>query len=461
MFNFYVQICLIFHRFVSMLQKFSENLAGLSKSSDRFLLAGSGGVDSMVLADMLLKINRKFALAHCNFSLRGEESDGDEALVAAFAEKNSIPFFVKKFETEKYARENKIGIQEAARNLRYQWFEILIQSHDYQLIVTAHHLNDSAETLLLNLIKGTGLSGLHGIPPRRGNIIRPLLHFSKEELKSYARKNQIKYREDSSNSSEKYNRNLIRNSVIPTLKKVNPAFEKTMAENINRFTAIEAVFNFFIKKIESEIVDKNGDAGKISIQKLRHLPRPATILFEILKPFGFNFDQSVKIITALDSEPGRIFQAPRCRLLVDREFLFLQPLVEKEKILLNLHENQILPLKNGSVEFSCEILEKRPDEFPGDEKTALLDHSKLTFPLTVENWHPGDKFQPLGMNGRHRKLQDFFSDLKLNRFEKENIAVVKSAGEICWVAGFRISEKFKLRSSTKKIARLKILKSKL
>lgn len=444
-----------------MRRKFTHNLSNLARAGDQFLLAVSGGIDSMVMCDFFLKTNRKFAIAHCNFSLRGEESDGDEKLVAAFAQKHQIPFFGKRFETEKYAEENKIGIQEAARNLRYEWFEKLTQTTDYQLIVTAHHLNDSAETVLLNLTKGTGLSGLHGIPARRENIIRPLLNFSKEELKNYAKKYEIEYREDSSNASVKYQRNLIRNSVIPLLKKVNPSFEKTMEGNIERLSATEEIFSFFIEKIKLEILKKKGDLWKISKLKLQHLPHPETILFEILKPLNFNFKQIKNVFEILEAEPGKVFNSPTHQLLIDRDAIFVKPFSEKEPVHVFLNQNETKQISNSIIEISCEILENKPAEFTKSNNTALLDFSKLTFPLTIENWKPGDKFQPLGMKGKHQKLQDFFSNQKLNRFEKEEILVVKSAGRICWIADFRLSENFKLTETTSKTCILKIYNSKL
>jgi len=414
-----------------MQKKFIRNLSEISTQTDRFLLAVSGGIDSMVMCDFFLKSGRKFAIAHCNFSLRGDESDGDEKLVAAFAKKHDIPFFVKTFPTQKHADDKKIGIQEAARNLRYNWFKELIQTTDYQLVATAHHLNDSAETLLLNLTKGTGLSGLHGIPKRRKNIIRPLLNFSKEELKTYAKKHEINYREDSSNASNKYQRNLIRNSVIPLLKKVNPSFEKTMEGNINRLSATEEIFSFFIEKIKLEILQKEDEIWKISKTKLSQLPRPASILFEVLVPLNFNFEQCENIIEIADKESGKIFNTSTHQLLIDRDFFFVRPFSERKKIKSSLHQNKTKLISDLKIKISSETIGKQPFEIPKTNDVALLDFSKLTFPLSIENWEAGDKFQPFGMGGKSQKLKNFFSNQKLNLFEKEKVLVVKSNGEIC------------------------------
>ena len=439
-----------------MQQNFLKNITNLAGQNDRFLLAVSGGIDSMVMCDLFLKSGRKFAVAHCNFCLRGAESDGDEQLVAAFAEKNKIPFFVKKFDTQKYADEHKTGIQEAARNLRYNWFEKITQTTDYQLIATAHHLNDSAETVLLNLTKGTGLSGLTGIPRKRENIIRPLLNFSKNEIAAYAKKHQIAYREDSSNTSEKYQRNLIRNSVVPLLKKVNPNFEKSMSANIERLSATEEIFAFFIKKIKQEITRQEDDFFKIKISKLLALPRPATILFELLKPLNFNFAQAENIIEIIENEPGKIFKSPTHELLLDRTTLIVRPISQKKKIQLFLEKNETISIDSAGKKISCEVLENVPNEFPKTNRIAFLDFSKLTFPLTIENWQPGDSFQPLGMKGKSQKLQDFFSNQKLNCFEKEAVLILKSADKICWIAGFRPDERFKISGETKQVLKLEI-----
>lgn len=426
---------------------FAKKLEQLIQPGDKVLLAVSGGADSMVMADLFLKSNQPFGIAHCNFQLRGNESDEDEELVKHFAKANQIELHSIKFDTNLESTKAKTGIQETARNLRYNWFNELCQKLDYQWIATAHHADDSIESALFNLTRGTGLNGLKGIAPKRQNIIRPLIDFRKADLLSFAERHQIQFREDSSNEEDKYNRNHLRLNVIPSLKKINPAVEETMLSNIERFRETNELYQFLIQKLSQELMRQEGGFWKIKKSKLKHLPQPAQILFELLSEFGFNFSQAKDIYKGLENESGAIFNSQSHELLLDRTDLIIREKRDRIPINVSLDENETVEI-GSNILISGRKINHVPKSISKASNEALLDFSKLKFPLVVENWKPGDKFQPFGMGGKHQKIQDFLSNNKLTIFEKESVLVVKSADEICWLIGLRISESYKITSKT-------------
>jgi len=440
-----------------MLKKFlrfihsKELISGLGKT----LIATSGGLDSVVLCHLFQQAKLPFGIAHCNFQLRGKESEEDEIFVKNIAQQFGAPHFAIGFQTEKIAKEKKQSIQVAARELRYQWLEKVRQQHDFQYIATAHHLNDSIETVLYNFAKGCGIRGLHGILARQGKVIRPLLFATKDDISAFAKAHQIAFREDSSNFSDKYARNQIRHWVVPVLRKLNPNLEKTAGETIAHLRETEAIFDFGIEALKKSIVEEKGKELLLSIPALRATPAPATLLFELLKPFQFNNQQVAQILQSIENQPGSQFFSPTHHLLTDRKFLILKKkeraveqvfFVENFPATLDLQDGKTLALKKIP----------KPNSFDNKPSIALLDLEKLTFPLRVRHWKSGDFFRPQGMKGRRQKLQDFFSNQKLSRFEKERIWLLLSGEEICWVAGYRIGEAFKIIPQTKHCLQIEI-----
>jgi tRNA(Ile)-lysidine synthase len=438
-----------------MVSKFQKYIASqnLLATGGKTLVATSGGVDSVVLCHLFLEAGLPFAMAHCNFQLRGEASDADEVFVKKLADEFRVDFYSTRFETSIFAQQNKLSTQQAARELRYNWLEETRQLADCQHIATAHHLDDSIETVFYNFAKGCGLRGLHGIPPVNGHVIRPLLFATKKDILEFAKQKEIGYREDASNLTDKYSRNLLRHHVVPVFEQINPSFQNKAGENIERLREAELLFDFALQKIMADVVDKLPDVWRIDLQKLLAYPAPATVLFEVLKPFGFNNDQVQNILQSADNQSGSVFYA-RYPLLVDRSFLILSFGEKAEGVL----EFEVIPegaiqLPDGA-QLTFTSRSRLPDDLNAGPKTAWLDAAALKLPLRLRHWQPGDVFCPLGMGGKRQKLQDFFSNNKLSRFEKERVWLLESGGEIAWVLGWRMDERFKVSGATKNTLRL-------
>ncbi|NJN25095.1 MAG: tRNA lysidine(34) synthetase TilS [Cyclobacteriaceae bacterium] len=295
----------------------------LIREEEKILLAVSGGIDSMVMAHLFSRASFPIAIAHCNFGLRGEESDGDQQFVFSFAANEHIPCHIKSFDTLGYAHEHGVSIQMAARELRREWFEALCQQEHYASVATAHHLNDALETVLFNLAKGTGIAGLKGILPHHQRYIRPLMFASREMIEHYAREQQLNWREDKSNSTIKYHRNLIRHQVVPELKKINPSLENTLAQSLEKIAAAERIFRLAMEKLKKDLITPNSDGFGISKYQLQQCPEATLVLFEILEPLGFNYHQCREICQNLDSQPGTSFLSSTYRLIIDREYVFV------------------------------------------------------------------------------------------------------------------------------------------
>ncbi|MEZ4957611.1 MAG: tRNA lysidine(34) synthetase TilS [Saprospiraceae bacterium] len=421
---------------------------------DSVLVAVSGGVDSMVLCFLLNELNIKFGIAHCNFQLRAEESDEDELFIKNLASKINVPYYSVHFETERLAKEQKKSIQVMARELRYTWLFELLEKEKFNKIATAHHLDDNIETVIYNFTKGTGIRGMRGILPIKNNLIRPLLFATKKEILTFAVENSIPFREDSSNNSDKYSRNKIRQQVVPVLELINPAFQYSAGESIQHLKDVEVLYNFAIEKISKELlkykIDEKGDFVEliIDIDKLKKSPAPTTVLFEIIKQYGFNSTNANQIIQSLNNQAGSLFVADNYKILVDREYL----IVEKNRNInqtTQVDQNSIgqnISIEGGQLTFS--ILSPPPTIFPKNKNIAFFDLSKIQWPITIRHWKEGDDFRPLGMKGRRKKLQDLFSDQKLTRLEKEKVCIMENNGEICWVIGIRPDERFKVTSET-------------
>lgn len=441
-----------------MLQAFLTYIhkENLLQPNHRILLAVSGGIDSVVLCALFSKANLNFGIAHCNFQLRADESNADELFVEALAEKYNVPFHSTSFETEVFAKKNKLSIQVAARDLRYQWFESIRSQFNYTSIATAHHINDSIETFFINLIRGTGVAGLHGILPKQGNLIRPMLFANKDSIQLFAKENKLKHREDSSNASDKYLRNNIRKKIIPALKALNPSIENTISKDIEHLRDVEFIYNAAIEKARKRIIVTEKDNLKISIAQLKKLKPLESYLFEFLKPFNFNSTTSKEIAAALQLQSGKQFFSESHVLLKDRTHLII-----KSKS--NLKPKEAPASKEFSIKKSAKLMQmegfslhiqlQKVTELKAVNKSkscASIDLQKLQFPLTIRKWKQGDVFQPLGMKGK-KKLSDFFVDQKLSLFEKENTWVMLSANTIVWVIGHRVDDRFKITDKTKQI----------
>ncbi len=402
-----------------------------------FTIAISGGIDSVVLAYLCKQENLKFSLAHCNFHLRAEESDADQAFVESLAKQLSVPCFVKHFDTKSLVKNDAQSIQLIAREIRYKWFEELCKNEQIKHILVAHHLNDRAETFFINLLRGTGLSGLSGIPVRNGRIVRPLLDFSRAEIRNFAKEHHIQWREDCSNATDHYLRNRIRHHMIPFLENENADFLTKFKLTQRNLQDSEVLLVDYIERLKEELWIEKSDYVEISIEKLQEKPHFESILYHLLKDYGFTaWDDIVDLLTA---QPGKQVLATNYRLLKDRATLLLKRVNPIEKIEFEIGQDE------KEVEFSqgkliCENITKIRSY---DKQIAYLSASKLAFPLKLRHWKPGDAFQPFGMTGR-KKVSDFLRDEKVSLFDKENTWVLVSGNQIVWVVGHRIDHNFKV-----------------
>jgi len=425
--------------------------------SDRFLLAISGGMDSVALAHLLYSDKIDFGLAHFNYQLRGDESDQDERFVQQLAAQWDIPFHRNTADTRSLATQQKKGIQETARELRYQWFQEVAASTPYDWIITAHHLNDSIESLLLNLTKGTGLRGMRGIPPINQNIIRPLISCSKEEIKAYVTKQQIAYREDSSNEKADYQRNYIRLQVIPKLKTLNPSLENTFLGNFKRAQGYLSVFEHYMQQNAPKLIKGNGNELVLDGKAILECPAPETVLFELIREYGFNPSQITNIVATIpDAEEAR-FMSHSHLTTVKRYQITVLPLGETQEQAIRIEITEIPSTKEiQEVELCVERLSKPPSALNQGFRKVFLDANSVQLPLIIRNWQQGDRFQPLGMNGKSKKLSDCFTDWKLNSIQKKRQLLVVSGDRICWVIGRQIDHRFAVNSTTTKVIQLHI-----
>lgn len=413
------------------------------------LLAVSGGLDSMVMLQLFLKTGFRVGVAHCNFQLRGEESDGDERFVREVCQNQSIPFHVSRFETEAYARSNNISTQMAARELRYKWFDdLMVQG--YGCLATAHHFNDSMETILMNWINGGSLEALTGIPVKNGRIIRPLLFATRDELHQFALENSISWREDSSNDSVDYQRNFIRHRVIPGLKELNPSLERTIEYGLEKLKGEYGFFDAAFKDWERNFVAYAGDRIIISKKGFEKFPDGAPLLWRLLKHLGFNYDVCANIMATIHGQPGKMFRGAHHELTVDRDYLLVTPGANAwNDVVVGESESRAIL---GSWQMMIGLANDHNDYAAGygsDRYTARLDAAKVKFPLHWRQWKPGDAFYPLGMEHR-KKVSDLLIDEKVSRADKSWVTVLESEGQIIWVVGHRIDNRFKITEQTQR-----------
>lgn len=427
----------------------------LFDSSQRILLAVSGGADSMLMLHLFTAAGFPVAVAHCNFRLRGLESDGDEQFVADFCDRHNLLFFVKHFNTEEFAQQQGISIEMAARELRYSWFDSLLGQHNYDYLATAHHQDDVIETFLINLSRGSGIKGLSGIQPKSGTIIRPMLFTNRLEILDYCQRLSIAYRTDSSNQDTVYKRNLIRQEIIPLLEQVNPAFRRNALKTIGNLHETGLLFQQRMSEIKTFVYSEDDQGAVIHINKLQTLSPLRTILFELIREFGFQAEQVDDIIDSLNKESGRKFFSDTYRLVKDREFLLISPFGAKPEKVFYIEEN--CTGISSPVHLSVVKLERTADfRFSTNPNVADLDLDKLSFPLILRHWQEGEYFQPLGMSGL-KKLSDFFIDEKYSIPEKENAWILASGNQIVWIAGKRLDNRFKITSQTQRVLRIRLL----
>lgn len=421
----------------------------------KILVGVSGGRDSVALLDILIKLGYRCTVAHCNFHLRGEESDRDEKFVQQLSFNLNIPYYSVDFDTVNYAKQKNISIEMAARELRYSWFTSLAEKINAQAIAIAHHADDNVETLLMHLVRGTGLKGLTGISPKNGLIVRPLLCCSRNEINEYIKNNNLSFIEDSTNQSVDFQRNKIRLQVIPLLEEINPSVKKVLSESIERFSEINTFYENAIEKIKKQLLTVDNDQLKINIDLLCKQASPKTILFEILHPYGFNESIVQDIEKHLHDESGKIFYSPTHYLIKDRKYLIISNKIKKNETTFFITEND----SEISFPLHLSITRKKKEQnfvISKDNRIIQIDASLIQYPLTLRRWTNGDTFFPFGMN-RQKKLSDFFIDQKLNLKQKAETWLLLSQNQIVWVVGLRLDNRFKITESTQEVLEIKML----
>jgi tRNA(Ile)-lysidine synthase len=415
--------------------------------NEKVIIVGvSGGADSVVLLYILLALGYQCIVAHCNFKLRMDASDNDSEFVRSMAKSLGLSHYSIDFDTVGYAKERKISIEMAARDLRYEWFHKLLNELDAQAIAVAHHADDSIETMLMNLVRGTGLRGLTGIHPKNGKVVRPLLCCTRSEIEAYLEEHKLSHVEDASNAELDYTRNKFRNLILPLLEEINPSVRQVLYQTTERLEGILTIYQRAIKAIQDQVVSNEGDRIKINIELLTKSGHVPTVLYEILHPYGFSSGLIEIISSQLNCEAGKSFYSDSHRLVKDRDSLILQ--------VLDYTVSDEYEIDESQVEIEIPILLKfnkfnKSDDFKFSESNACvhLDFSKLKFPLVLRKWKMGDAFYPLGMNQR-KKLSDFFIDNKLSVLEKEHIWLIVSGTEIVWVIGYRIDNRYRIEPNT-------------
>lgn len=441
-----------------MLNKFEKyyQKQHLFLKSDAVLLTVSGGKDSVAMVYLFHTAKLNFGIAHCNFKLRGKDSDKDEKFVKNIAKQLGVSFYSKSFNTTDFSKENKISTQMAARVLRYNWFEEIRAANNYQFIATAHHKNDVAETVLINITKGTGLSGLHGIFSKNGKIIRPLLCFNRLEIDEFIKKNNLEFREDLSNKETKYVRNKLRHKVIPELEKINPVFIETIFNETLHFSELEQLLEKKIDEERKKCVKEYSQYLEIDVEQLKKLEPIRTYLYYFLKPFEFNFANVEDVLNSLNKQSGKKFLSSTHQLIKDRNKLIISEITggyNSEIVINSINDFKTLPIKidvkiltNGEV-----------DSLKKEKKIAYLNADNVNYPMVLRRWEKGDRFKPFGMKNS-KKISDFFIDDKLSLKEKENVWLLTQKNQIIWVVGYRINDDFKITPSTKNVLRLEIKK---
>jgi tRNA(Ile)-lysidine synthase len=425
----------------------SKNFSFLKEK--KLLLATSGGIDSMIMLDLFQKLNYTIAIAHCNFQLRGLESFGDQQFVQDYASNNNIPAFITHFDTENFAKDYKLSTQIAARELRYNWFYELLETENFDYILTAHHADDNLETFLINLTRGTGLDGLTGIPEQNEQIIRPLLPFSRSEIEEYAKENSIQWREDSSNASHKYLRNKIRHDLVPILKELNPNFLDSFQKTQNYLQEAQIMVEDATIMIYQQVAKEDNGLISFDLKKLTQLPNYKSYLYQWFREYDFTAWDDIYSLVA--SQSGKQIFSKNYRLLKDRDFLILSAIEELE------NEAYFIKKDQKEVKIPLKLSICKVNDISTPKNTIIfVDEDKLQFPLTIRKWNEGDSFYPSGMNGK-KKLSKYFKDEKMSLIEKENTWLLCSNNQIVWVIGKRADQQFIANKTTKNSIQLELL----
>ena len=429
----------------------------LLTAGKKILIGVSGGVDSMTLLHVLNRLGYQLTAAHMNFSLRGREADKDEALVKKTCEQLKVPFVTDQVDTHTHARAYTLSIQMAARELRYQWFDSLMQEKGIDILVTAHNANDNLETILFNLTKGTGIRGIRGIKPKDGKRERPLLFASKDQILHYAQKENISWREDASNVDAKYLRNKIRHEVIPTLIEINPALIEHFENTRSRLQGVEDVFMQHVDSIRQQYCQKTENGWVIRLGWTNGDDGDALILSELLRDFGFSYTDCQSISRVLELS-GKVFYSQQYVLNVDRASLIIQR--RGAEIVPQVY---VIDQRDGVSwcgEWSISNFEKPIQAFTkqADPNEIFLDADLVEFPLTIRPWKPGDTFHPLGLRGK-KKISDFLIDEKVPLIDKKSVVLLESAGKVCWVVNHRLDERFKVTAKTTRLLKITCQKS--
>ena len=431
-----------------MYKTFKKELKNCNFRSDqKILIAVSGGVDSMVLFDLIDKSKYLYGVAHVNFSLRGNESDADEALVQKIAAERNVPFYSKLADTAGFAKENGVSIQMAARTLRYNFFSDIAELHHYESVATAHHLEDDFETFLLNLNRGTGIKGLAGIRSTSKKC-RPLLGFTKTEIRAYAAENSVEFREDKSNESTNYERNWFRHELIAPWEKKNPSLLKTMRQNLHHLKETFDVLEEFVNQ-QSKLLTEELQAGYVNFSTIDQLDRKQFYLFHVFYPLGFSAVQVKNLLVCIKKKQvGKVFFGKDIRIVVDRERLDVVKgmQVENEQLIYFIERNTSLIVDPFRMEFQPLLKEEVKPRLKSRTE-EVVDRSKLEFPLKIRKWEAGDKMQPLGMKGK-KKISDVLIDLKISRAQKEDTYVLLSDDKVVWLIGHRLDDRFKVSDNS-------------
>ena len=433
---------------ISKLQNYIQSNFPYLKEK-KLLLAISGGIDSMVLLHLFHELKFDISVAHCNFNLRDAESDADEIFVKSTCDTLKIPYFIQKFDTKQFSLDHKLSIQLAARKLRYEWFSELLVENNLDFVLTAHHLDDEIETFLINLTRGTGLEGLTGIPAKNEQIIRPLLKFSREEIESFAKENAIKWREDSSNASNKYLRNKLQHDIVPILKELNPSFMQSFQNTLDNLKQSQSLVDDASRIVYRKVVHEEENLKKITISELIQLENYEAYLFQWLKPLGFSAWED--IYTLVNAQSGKQIFAENFILLKDRDFLIVSEI--------NHQVNQnVFTIQKDTLEVKNPLklaISKVDNVSNHSNKTIFVDEEKIVYPLTIRKWQEGDFFYPSGMDGK-KKVSKYFKDEKFSLIDKQNQWLLCSNDEIVWIINHRADERFIANNNTNYILKLEI-----
>jgi tRNA(Ile)-lysidine synthase len=426
----------------------------LIKKNDRVLLAVSGGIDSMVMTDLFIKSGIDIGIAHCNFTLRAEESDRDEELVREFAADHNIPFYSQRFDTKTFSEDKRISIQMAARNLRYSWFEEIRKQNRYNSIAVAHNLNDNIETFLINLARGTGIAGLSGMKKAGNRVIRPMLFASRQSIEEYCRNRNIFYREDSSNAETKYTRNKVRHLVIPLLKEINPSIEATLNDTAERLSDINFVFTSLTESLRKKIFKKSKSVTTINISQLYPFLNNNAVLFELFRPYGTGSGTLTDLRNVIKGKTGGQLFTDTHRIIKNRKEILISVRLKQDEGTSII--NSIKDLRKSPYIKSVRIISISGNfSIPVSPEIACIDLESISFPLTARKWHHGDFFHPLGMKQK-KKLSDYFIDRKFSVLEKERTLILESGGRIVWIIGERLDDRFRITELTKKALIIKV-----